>query len=221
MAEPATPRRGLLLDWGGVMTTNLFAAFAAFCDAEELDPQAVRRAFAEDPRGRELLVEFESGRMELEPFQAGLTEVLGLAPERADGLVERLFAGMTLDDGMVRAVQAFRAAGVRTGLLSNSWGPAGASYDTALFPQLFDVTVISGEEGVRKPDQPIYDIAVERMALAPSELVFVDDLPGNLKPARAMGIATLVHRDAASTIVSLEELLGVRVSSGDAARTAT
>lgn len=208
MAE-ATPRRGLLMDWGGVMTTNLFAAFGAFCDAEGLAPEAVRHAFVSDPRGHELLVEFECGRMDLEPFQTGLAEVLDLAPERAPGLVERLFAGMVLDDVMVGAVRGFRAAGVRTGLLSNSWGPTGASYDTSLFAELFDVLVISGELGVRKPDQRIYDVAVERMGLAPEELVFVDDLPGNLKPMRAMGVATVAHRDPASTIAELEALLGV------------
>lgn len=211
MPEPATPRRGLLMDWGGVMTTNLFAAFGQFCQAEELDPQAVRRAFLEDPRGRELLVEFECGRLEPEAFQTGLAETLGLAADRAPGMIERLFGGMLIDEDMVAAVAAFKAAGVRTGLLSNSWGPRGVSYDTSLFERLFDVLVISGEEGVRKPDQPIYDLAVERMGLAPSELVFVDDLPGNLKPARAMGVETIVHRDAASTIAELERLLGVSV----------
>jgi FMN phosphatase YigB (HAD superfamily) len=40
--------------------------------------------------------------------------------------------------------------------------------------------------------------------------VFVDDLPGNLKPARAMGMATVVHRgDAAATLDEVGELLGV------------
>lgn len=208
----ATPRRGLLMDWGGVMTTNLFAAFGDFCAREELEPEAVRRAFIEDPRGRELLVEFECGRLEVDPFQAGLAEVLGMPADRAPGLVERLFASMAIDPVMVDAVTAFRAAGVRTGLLSNSWGPRGASYDVDLFPTLFDELVISGEEGVRKPEQRIYDIALERMGLDAAELVFVDDLPGNLKPARAMGIATVVHRDAATTIAELEDLLGVRVS---------
>ncbi|WP_205695804.1 HAD family phosphatase [Conexibacter sp. SYSU D00693] len=205
----AEARRGLLMDWGGVMTTNLFAAFQRFCEAESLAPEAVRKAFLEDPRGRELLVEFESGRMELDPFQQGLAEVLGLAADRAPGLVERLFSGMAIDDAMVAAVQRFRAAGIRTGILSNSWGPAGASYDLALFDELFDVRVISGEEGVRKPEQRIYDLAVERMGMPASELVFVDDLPGNLKPARAMGVHTIAHREAAATIAELEQVLGV------------
>ena len=212
MASAPESRKGLLMDWGGVMTTNLFASFARFCDDEGLAHEAVRAAFTGDPRGFELLVEFECGRLDVEPFQAGLAEVLGLDPARAPGLVERLFGTMQVDPVMIEAVTAFKAAGVRTGLLSNSWGPTGASYDTTLFEQLFDVLVISGELGVRKPDQAIYDIALERMGLEASELVFVDDLPGNLKPARAMGIATVAHRDPASTIAELEELLGVRVS---------
>ena len=219
MADAAPARRGLLMDWGGVMTTNLFAAFGTFCAAEQLSPDAVVRAFAEDPRGHDLLVEFECGRLELEPFEQGLADVLELAPDRAAGLVERLFSDMRIDPVMVAAVEAFRAAGVRTGLLSNSWGPRGASYDTALFERLFDALTISGELGVRKPDQRIYDAAVQHMGLAPEQLVFVDDLPGNLKPALAMGMHTIAHRDTAATIAELERVLGVDVSAAVAAAT--
>jgi putative hydrolase of the HAD superfamily len=117
---------------------------------------------------------------------------------------------MRPDQAMQDAVAAFRAAGVRTGLLSNSWGSR--TYDRARFDALFDVLVISGELGVRKPEPEIYAIAAERMGMPPAELVFVDDLPGNLKPARALGMATVVHRDAASTVAELEKLLGVRVA---------
>ena len=70
--------------------------------------------------------------------------------------------------------------------------------------------MISGEEGIRKPEPEIYALAAERMGLAPEALVFVDDLPGNLKPARALGMATVHHTAAATTIAELEELLGVR-----------
>lgn len=113
---------------------------------------------------------------------------------------------------MQDAVAAFRRAGIRTGMLSNSWGAA--TYDRARFEELFDVVVISGELGIRKPEPQIYAVAAERMGLAPGELVFVDDLPGNLKPARALGMTTVVHRDAGATVAELEELLGVRVAVG-------
>jgi FMN phosphatase YigB (HAD superfamily) len=65
---------------------------------------------------------------------------------------------------------------------------------------------------MRKPDPAIYALAAERIGVPAAECVFVDDLPGNLKPARAMGMATVVHTTAAETIPQLEELLGVSVS---------
>jgi epoxide hydrolase-like predicted phosphatase len=131
--------------------------------------------------------------------------VRGGAPH--EGLIGRLFGGLGPDAGMQDAVAALRRGGVRTGLLSNSWGAAG--YDRSRFDELFDVLVISGEEGVRKPEPAIYALAAERMGLPPEALVFVDDIPGNLKPARAIGMATVHHVDAAQTIDALEELLGV------------
>ncbi|MEA2303546.1 MAG: putative hydrolase of the superfamily [Solirubrobacteraceae bacterium] len=196
-------RRGLLVDWGGVLTTNLFEAFAAFCAAEGLAPTTVRDAFLGDGRG--LLADFECGRIGAPAFEAGFGDVLGVAEH--EGLIGRLFGGLGPDAGMQDAVAALRRGGVRTGLLSNSWGAAG--YDRSRFDELFDVLVISGEEGVRKPEPAIYALAAERMGLPPEALVFVDDIPGNLKPARAIGMATVHHVDAAQTIDALEELLGV------------
>ena len=199
--------RGLLVDWGGVLTSSVFESFAAFCTAEGLHEDAVKDAFFGDPEARALLADFESGRMEDAEFERRFGALLEI--REPEGLIPRLFGGMRPDRAMQEAVAAFRAAGIRTGLLSNSWGSR--TYDRARFDALFDVLVISGELGVRKPEPEIYAIAAERMGLAPAELVFVDDLPGNLKPARALGMATVVHRDATSTVAELETLLGVRV----------
>ena len=207
MATGEAPRRGLLVDWGGVLTTNVFESFQAFCVDEGLRPELVRDAFLSDPAARELLAEFESGRLADADFEEHFGRVLGV--QQPEGLIERLFGGMRADDVMQDAVAGFKAAGVRTGLLSNSWGTR--TYDRRRFDALFDVLVISGEEGVRKPQPEIYAIAAQRMGMAPAQLVFVDDLRGNLKPARALGIATVHHTDAAATIAQLEELLGVVV----------
>ena len=198
-------RRGLLVDWGGVMTTNVFESFEVFCVDEGLRPASVRDAFRQDPLARELLADFECGRLEDRDFERRFGAVLKVP--QPDGLIGRLFGRMRADAAMQDAVAAFKAAGVRTGMLSNSWGER--TYDRSRFAELFDVLVISGEEGVRKPSPELYEIAVERMALAAEELVFVDDLPCNLKPARALGMATVHHADAAATIAQLEELLGV------------
>ena len=205
----AEPRSGLLIDWGGVMTSNLMASFSAFCAAEGLDPDALVGIFRADPAARELLFGFEEGRIGEAEFEAGLARLLGV--RSAEGLIDRLFSGAVLEEAMVGAVRAARAAGVRTGLVSNSWGHG--RYDRSQFPELFDGWVISGEVGLRKPSPEIYARGAEAIGLPPADCVFVDDLPGNLKPARAMGMATVHHTTAEESIPQLEELLGVRIAS--------
>lgn len=199
--------RGLLIDWGGVMTTNLFSSFAAFCEAEGLDPHKLRNLFRDDREARDLLVEFECGRVEESFFQERLCAALEVSPARAETLIDGLFAGAKADEAMIAAVRTARGAGVRTGLVSNSWGTR--RYPRELLAELFDGIVISGEEGMRKPTPAIYELGAERIGLRPEECVFVDDLPFNLEPARELGMATVHHTAAEETIPQLERLLGL------------
>jgi epoxide hydrolase-like predicted phosphatase len=196
--------RGLLVDWGGVLTTDVFASFAAFCDAEDLPRDTVRDLFRNDPRARDLLASLETGELDAATFEPRFAALLGVSPER---LIERLFGSMGPDDAMLGAVRTARAAGLRTGLLSNSWSVE--DYPSDLLEELFDAWVISGEVGLRKPDPAIYTLAAERMELPPDAIAYVDDLPGNLKPARALGMLTIAHRDATATLDELEAALGV------------
>jgi putative hydrolase of the HAD superfamily len=202
---PDGARRGLLVDFGGVLTTDVFVSFREFCVAEGLLPDTVRDRFMKDPMARELLADLETGRLTEEEFESKFAAVLDI--ERSDGLIDRLFAGMRPDQTMLDAVRAAKRAGVRTGLISNSWGHG--RYDRTLFPELFDGVVISGDVGLRKPDPRIYELGAEAVDLPPSACVFVDDLPGNLKPARELGMGTVHHVRAEQTISELEDLLGV------------
>jgi epoxide hydrolase-like predicted phosphatase len=208
-------REGLLVDFGGVLTTNVFDSFAAFCREEGLPEHHVRDAFRTSPEPRALLFDLELGRLDVPTFERRLAAAIGLAPERAPGMARRLFARAAPDEAMLAAVAAARRAGVRTGLISNSWGDA-IHYDRDRFPELFDGWVISHEVGLRKPDPEIYVLGAERIGLPPERCVFVDDLGGNLKPARALGMATVKHVDADTTIAQLEELLGVPLRAGAA-----
>jgi putative hydrolase of the HAD superfamily len=197
-------RHGLIVDYGGVLTTDVFASFRAFCEAEGLPPDTVRERFRSDPEARELLARLETGALAVAEFEPRFAALLEVESER---LIGRLFGAMEPDTAMLEGVRAARATGIRTGLLSNSWGDA-LAYDDALLEELFDAWVISSEAGLRKPDPAIYELAAERLGLPPAACVFVDDLPGNLKPARALGMATVLHRgDAAATLAEIRELL--------------
>lgn len=198
-------RTALIVDYGGVLTTSLFDSFAEFCTAEGIEPQAVAQAFRHDKEARRLLIELECGRLREMEFEPALAAKIGVAEPR--GMIKRMMAGATPETTMLDAVRAARAAGVRTGLLSNSWGTR--SYDPAMLAELFDGVVISGEEGMRKPAPEIYALAAERTGVAPEACVYVDDLPFNLKPAEELGMATIHHVSAEQTIAELERLLGV------------
>src|SRR3954451_3546432 len=194
------------------MTTNLFTAFGAFCDAEGVAPDLLRQAFRHDDETRAALIAFEEGRMNDDLFASHLVRALGLPHERAEGLIDRMMAGAAVEPDMVEMVRAARAAGVRVAMVSNSWGER--RYPADLVAELFDATVISGREGFRKPDPQMYTLGAERLGVAPEACVMVDDLPFNLEPAAALGMATVLHHEPAGTIARLEGLLGVPLASG-------
>jgi epoxide hydrolase-like predicted phosphatase len=202
----AGPYEGLLVDWGGVMTNSVFDTFRAFSELEGLEPDTIRKRFREDRASRELLIALETGTLAEEQFEPQFAALLGVS---APGLIDRLFAASHFDEEMLAAVLRARRSGVRTGLISNSWGTR--RYDRQLLDELFDGLVISGEEGMRKPAREIYELGAERIGLGPAQCVFVDDLPFNLKPASELGMATVHHTSARQTIPELEQLLGVEL----------
>jgi epoxide hydrolase-like predicted phosphatase len=206
MASENNTYPGLLIDWGGVLTTSVSASFSAFCELEGLESDAVFRVFREDSASRELLLDFETGAIAEEQFEARLATSLGVPAPR---LIERLFAATRPDDAMIEALRRARAGGVLTGLVSNSWGTS--RYPRDLLAELFDGIVISGEVGMRKPTPEIYALGAERIGLPPADCVFVDDLGFNLAPAAELGMATVHHRESVETIAQLERLLGVRL----------
>lgn len=127
-------------------------------------------------------------------------------PVTADGLLSRMFGAEALDETMLEVIRAVKRSGLRTALLSNSWG---GGYPRHLFPDLFDVVVISGEVGMRKPEERIFRHAMKLIGLEPAECVFVDDIEGNIAAARALGLAAVHHRTAEESTRQLTELLGI------------
>ena len=144
--------RGLLVDFGGVLTTNVFDSFRDFCVKEGLEGEAFVSLFRSNPEARAQLRRVETGQIDEAEFGEILGEMLGVE-DRVD-LVNRLFAGMRADVPMVDAVRRAKAAGIRTGLVSNSIGAG--RYDRSQFPEMYDGVVISAEVGMHKPQPEIF-----------------------------------------------------------------
>jgi putative hydrolase of the HAD superfamily len=197
-------RPGLLVDWGGVMTTDVFTSFAAFCAREGLDEDAVKQLFRSDLTARGLLAGLETGAVPEDEFEQGIAELLDVP---APGLIARLMRDTRIEPRMTAAVRTAREAGARTGLVSNSWGSGG--YPREQLAELFVGVVISGEAKVRKPSREIYELGAQAIGLRPDECVFVDDLRGNLKPAAELGMAVVHHTSVDETLHQLSDLLAV------------
>jgi putative hydrolase of the HAD superfamily len=200
--------KGLLVDFGGVLTTNVFDSFREFCVSEGLERDAMGMLFRHDPEALRLVRGLETAAITEDDFGERFGELLGIA-ERG-GLVDRMFAGIEPDEAMLGALRAARAAGIRTGLISNSMGAG--RYDRDGFAELFDGVVISGDVGLHKPQPEIFRLGCERVGLEPGECVFVDDLRENCDGAEAVGMTPVLHRGADTTIPELERLLGVALA---------
>ncbi len=199
---------GLLVDYGGVLTTDVFASFDAFCTAEGLAPGRVLDVLkANRERLAPLIIGLETGALPEAEFEVGFAEALGVAPE---GLIVRLFAGMAPEPRMLRAVGTLHEHGIRTGLLSNSWGVD--SYPRQELALLFDSLVISGEVGLRKPDPRIYRLAAESIGVPPEQCAFIDDAAVNASAADELGMTGIQHVAVDTSIAELERLFGVSLA---------
>jgi putative hydrolase of the HAD superfamily len=190
-----------VVDFGGVLTTNIWSSFDLFCENEDLERGTVLKLFRADGEALTLLRSLERGAVSDEEFELEFGRLLGVDPP---GLVGRLFAGLSPEQAMIDAVSAVRAAGIKTGLISNSWGTG--IYERAPL-DIFDATVISGEVGLHKPEPEIYRLGAERIGFEPEACVFVDDLRENIAGAEAVGMTAVLHRNPAETIAKLEEIL--------------
>lgn len=213
----ARPYRGVILDWGGVMTNPIRDMVRVWLDDEDVDHEHyadVMRPWviaAYDQNGDvnpiHALERGECTPGEFERLLAARIARRDGVQVLAEGLLDRMFAGSVWADLMHDAVRAIRAAGLRTGLLSNSWGMA--DYPRHLFPGMFDVVVISGEVGMRKPEERIFRHAAGLLGLDPAECVFVDDIEVNVAAAEAVGMTAILHTDPAATLARLGELLSL------------
>ena len=201
----------VVFDYGGVLTTPVADSIAGWLEVDGIDPDSFSRTLkawlsSDAPPGTPVH-RLETGELTAEEFGDLLAAELARHDGDAvvaDGIVGRLFAGMRVEPAMFDLVDDLRALGMRTGLLSNSWGN---TYPRERIAEAFDGIVISGEVRLRKPQPEIYGLALDGLGVAPEHAVFVDDAEPNLVGARAIGLRTVLHTDPAGTRAALAALV--------------
>jgi len=209
--------RGIVTDWGGVLTSPILTTVQAWIEADGIDWDSYRtvmrlwvsQAYGVDagPNPINALERGECSGAEFEQILAARLLRVDGETVVAEGLLRRMFAASVPVPGMYDTIRTLRAAGFSTALLSNSWGCD--EYPRADFPGLFDTVVLSGEVGMRKPEKEIFFHAAATLGLAPAECVFIDDMEANVAAAQACGMTGVLHTETATTARALQDLLGV------------
>ena len=207
--------RAVLWDFGGVVTTSPFDAFNAYERRHGIPENFIRRINAANADDN-AWAKFERNEVDLAQFSA-LFEAESAAQGHpiAGEQVIRLLTGEVRPE-MVAALRRCRERFIIACLTNNfaaGDGPGmtfsaarSAAVEAAM--ALFHVVIESSKVGVRKPDPRIYRIACDRLGVAPAEVVYLDDLGVNLKPARAIGMTTIKVGDAAVALAELERVVG-------------
>lgn len=199
--------RGLILDFGGVLTTQMHLNSKAFEQSEGLEPGAYVAALEEHPDGIAVYAALEVGQATQDDWNRVIGGILGID---STDLMRRALANLRPEPLIVAAAERARAAGIKIALLSNSFGlaPYNPYADRGLWTDFFDAVIVSELEGVRKPSVEIYERALIALDLPGTQCVYVDDVAANLAPAQVLGIRTVHHTtDPFTTASFLDSLL--------------
>ena len=209
--------RAALFDFGGVILSSPFDAFAEYERERGLPDGFIRQLNATNPDDN-AWAKLERSEVDLETFAELFEAEARAAGRELDGRAVISLLGGSVRPQMVEALRRCKER-LLTAMLTNNFvtgarpdapsgDPTGRSAQIADVMELFDVIVESSQVGVRKPDPRFYEIACEQLGIDPAEAVFLDDLGINLKPARAMGMTTIKVVDPDEAIAELESVVG-------------
>ena len=209
--------QAVLWDFGGVFTTSPFEAFARFEKARGLPENFIRTINSTNP-DHNAWARFESSAISVDEFDAAFREEAQAHGYSVAGKdVLELLSGEfrpRMAAALAKCKKHFKVGCITNNMRKAGDGPTMAASDeraeqAAKVMALFDMVVESSVEGVRKPQPRIYEIACERLGVAPQHTVFLDDLGINLKPARAMGMTTIKVVTEQQAIRELSDATGL------------
>jgi epoxide hydrolase-like predicted phosphatase len=201
-------------DFGGVLTTPLFSAFAHVQEDHGISLEALGKAMfrAATERGENPLFPFERGEMTEREFLTIVGAALRVEVGRdvtLEGFAERYFARLEPNERMIEHLRSLKERrGLRLAMLTNNVREWESRWRSMLpVDELFEIVVDSAFVGLRKPDPAIYELTLERLGLPAEACAFVDDLEVNCDAARALGMTAVRFQDTDQAIAELEAAL--------------
>lgn len=203
--------RAVVCDFGGVLTTPLGNAFAAWSmeSGVPLEDLGAAMAAAAEKQGEHPLFMLEKGAISEDDFLARLQAELG-DELRLDGMFDVWWRHLERNPEMIELMRSLRGRGLRMALLTNNvreweprWRPMLPELD-----EIFEVVVDSGFVGMRKPERPIYELTLERLGgVSAAECLFVDDMELNCDTARELGMTAVQFHDTEQARTEIEAAL--------------
>ena len=203
--------RAVVCDFGGVLTTPLGNAFAAWSmeSGVPLEDLGAAMAAAAEKQGEHPLFMLEKGAISEDDFLARLQAELG-DELRLDGMFDVWWRHLERNPEMIELMRSLRGRGLRMALLTNNvreweprWRPMLPELD-----EIFEVVVDSGFVGMRKPERPIYELTLERLGgVSAAECLFVDDMELNCDTARELGMTAVQFHDTDQARTEIEATL--------------
>jgi putative hydrolase of the HAD superfamily len=195
--------RAVYFDLGGVIVRTEFQAPRQhLAERFEMDYEGLVKLVFDS----ETAVQGSLGRISEEEHWAALARRLHLPESETQSLRDEFFAGDVIDLQLLDYMRALRKH-YKVGLISNAWSGMRTWIAAKKFADVFDAMTISAEARVAKPDAQIYRIALEALGVAPAESVFIDDFPGNVAGARAVGMQAIQFTRPAQALAELNRIL--------------
>jgi putative hydrolase of the HAD superfamily len=198
----------VMFDFGGVISTSPFEAFGHYEREQGLPDGFLRRLNSTNPDAN-AWARLERGEIAISAFASQFADEARALGFEADGLAVLGALGGELRPEMVAAVRDCSTR-FKTACLTNNFAAmeAASRPELAKVLSLFDAVFESSKLGVRKPDPEFYRLACDALEVAPANVVYLDDLGINLKPARAMGMHTIKVGSPDSALRELYALIG-------------
>ena len=208
----------VIVDWGGVLTRSINDSVASWMQQDGINEQIFESVISQwlgPAAGLEAhfnpIHALERGAIQVPDFEKRLAQELTLKSHHEfdhNGLLQRMFDHFEQAHDMRGLVYRVKKLGYKTALLSNSWGN---EYPREGWDEMFDVIVISGEVGMRKPERRIFQYTLDKLEIPGSNSVFVDDVKMNIDAGVEVGLIGIHHETYEKTRSELEILLGTNL----------